>query len=283
MKIVDCPAELRRTLAKVRGQKRIAFVPTMGCLHAGHMKLIEKAKALADMVVVSIYVNPTQFAANEDLATYPRPFEQDKEHCKKAGVDVLFHPQNLYPRDGGLVTLDLRGLDETLCGASRPGHFNGVLTVVNKLFNIVQPNMAVFGEKDWQQLVIIRRMVSDLYMPVDIVAVETMREVDGLALSSRNHYLTPKERTQAVSINQTLCAVQKMANEGEHDVATLLKSAQWMLEHAGIYLDYLEIRDAHHLQPLQQLTVGIAARIFVAAYLGDTRLIDNMLLSTEDA
>ena len=194
---IESTAELRRELEPAPRGRRVALVPTMGCLHAGHMSLIRLAKELADLVVVSIYVNPLQFGPGEDLATYPRPFEADAGQCREAGVDLLFHPQDLYPHGEPEVSLRVRGLSDVLCGASRPGHFDGVATVVNILFNIVCPDVAVFGEKDWQQLAIIRRMAQDLAMPVSIIGAPILREADGLAMSSRNRYLRGDERRQA--------------------------------------------------------------------------------------
>jgi len=275
MQIIEDVQQLRQGLAKVR-QDSVALVPTMGCLHAGHVSLIRKAKRLADVVVVSIYVNPLQFGEGEDLDQYPRTFEDDVRICEQEGVDMLFHPHNLYADDGAKVTLKVNALDDCLCGASRPGHFDGVVTVVNMLFNIVQPNLAVFGEKDWQQLAIIRRMVSDLHMPVTIVGSELVREDDGLAMSSRNRYLSQKERQQALHISQTLREMQSWAKQGR-DVENMRKDAWKHLESLGLSPQYLEIMDEHKLLS----SSGIPQtddRIFVAVKIGQTRLIDNMPL-----
>jgi len=282
MIVANSPGELRRQLQTVRGQKTIAFVPTMGCLHAGHISLIEKARAVADFVVVSIYVNPLQFGPSEDMAAYPRTIEDDSAACVAAGVDVLFHPATLYPDNGPNVTLTVTELDDCLCGASRPGHFDGVVTVVNMLFNIVQPDIAIFGEKDWQQLAIIRRMVDDLQMPVELIGVETMREADGLAMSSRNRYLSGADRRQALALSCALKSMQQAAADGETDVAMLLEQGKRILAAAEVQPEYLDVRDAVSLQPVDnlngQVTSGQAARAFVAATIGKARLIDNMPL-----
>jgi len=275
MQIIEDVQQLRQGLAKVR-QDSVALVPTMGCLHAGHVSLMRKAKRLADVVVVSIYVNPLQFGEGEDLDQYPRTFEEDVRICEQEGVDMLFHPHNLYTDDGAKVTLKVNALDDCLCGASRPGHFDGVVTVVNMLFNIVQPNLAVFGEKDWQQLAIIRRMVSDLHMPVTIVGSELVREDDGLAMSSRNRYLSQEERQQALYISQTLREMQVWAKQG-CDVENIQKDAWKRLESLGLSPQYLEIMDEHTLLPSSGIPQA-DDRIFVAVKIGQTRLIDNMPL-----
>ena len=276
MNVVTTSEELRRTLAPVRGRERIAFVATMGCLHEGHVSLIRKAKRLADIVVVSIYVNPRQFGPNEDLDAYPRTFDADRELCEREGVNVLFHPANLYPEDGVRVSLTVDDLDHCLCGTSRPGHFDGVVTVVNILFNIVQPDIAIFGEKDWQQLAIISRMGSDLQMNVEIIGAPTLREADGLAMSSRNRYLSDNDRKLAPRLHETLQAVSKLLAAGENDAKALLAHGHAQLAEAGITPEYLEIRDAITLQPVEQ--VETPCRIFIAAKIGNARLIDNIAL-----
>jgi len=278
MRVAHSTAEIRRQLKPLRGSKSIAFVPTMGCLHEGHLSLIKKAKEEADIVVVSIYVNPLQFGPNEDLERYPRTFEDDARLCAEAGVDFIFHPSSLYPKSGPKVTLKVDKLSDCLCGAKRPGHFDGVVTVVNILFNIIQPDIAVFGEKDWQQLAIIRRMVSDLQMPIDIIGSETIRESDGLALSSRNRYLSEDERIQAITLSQALIAMQAMAADGESDVETLTAEAMRALSDAAISPDYLDIRSTRTLKSKRKLNRQ-PARVFIAARIGNTRLIDNMPLS----
>ena len=277
MKITHTAAQIRRQLKVLRGQKTIAFVPTMGCLHQGHLSLITQAKTLADIVVVSIYVNPLQFSPNEDLATYPRPFESDAKLCAEAGVDFLFHPATLYPKKSPKITLHANELADCLCGASRPGHFDAVLTVVNTLFNIIQPDMAIFGEKDWQQLTILRRMVSDLHMPIAIIAAATMRQADGLALSSRNRYLSDTARQQAILLSQALQLMQTLAQAGEHDSNILKAAANHILQTANIDVEYLDIRHATSLNNKRQLNQQ-PARAFIAAHIGQARLIDNVPL-----
>jgi len=285
MRVAGTTEELRAMMDGFRlesgagRRKSVALVPTMGCLHAGHARLIREARALAQVVVVSIYVNPLQFGPNEDFARYPRSFDADVALCAEAGADVIFHPESLYPEGGLKVSLTVSELGGMLCGASRPGHFDGVATVVNILFNLVQPSVAVFGEKDWQQLAIIRRMVADLHMPVEVVGAETEREADGLAMSSRNRYLGDAERERAVSLSAALSAMQSLAAAGEHDASALIAAGHSVLNDAGIESEYLEIRDAGSLQTLQKLT-GSPARAFVAARLGTARLIDNMSLES---
>ncbi|MCF7822226.1 MAG: pantoate--beta-alanine ligase [Mariprofundaceae bacterium] len=276
MNIIETTEELRRTLAPVRGRERIAFVPTMGCLHEGHLGLIRKARRLADIVVVSIYINPMQFGPNEDFDAYPRTFEQDSALCEKEGVDIIFHPHNLYPVDGIKVSLRVSELDGCLCGASRPGHFNGVVTVVNMLFNIVQPDIAIFGEKDWQQLAIISRMVSDLHMGVEIIGAPTLRENDGVALSSRNRYLSIEDRSKAPRLHEALQSIQNLLEQGETQSSKLIELGKARLADAGITPEYLEIRNAVTLQTAN--TIDAPCRVFIAARIGNTRLIDNIPL-----
>ena len=278
MIVVETASDLRRALAPSRGKDRIALVPTMGCLHEGHASLIRKARGLADIVVVSIYVNPLQFGPGEDFDRYPRTFAADSAICEAEGADIIFHPASLYPDGGPKVTLTVQDLGDALCGAHRPGHFDGVVTVVNILFNIVQPDIAVFGEKDWQQLTIIRRMVADLQLPVEVIGAETVREPEGLAMSSRNRYLSDDERRQAQALSRTLRGMHTRVAAGIHDADELLAKAHAELTGAGIAPEYLEIRDAHDLQPLQILKQATAARAFVAARVGNARLIDNMSL-----
>jgi len=276
MKVIEDTSWLRHELAAVRGE-RVAFVPTMGCLHDGHLSLIRKAKKLADVVVVSIYVNPLQFGPNEDLMRYPRPFAEDARHCQAEGVDLLFHPTRLYDDAGAAVTLHIAGLADCLCGVHRPGHFDGVATVVNLLFNIVQPDVALFGEKDWQQLTIIRRMVHDSYLPVDVVAAPIVRESDGLAMSSRNRYLTPTQRQQAAALNQALRHMQAQLQQGEQHSHVLIQAGHHMLQQQGLNAEYLEIRDENTLQAITTIKQQ-PARAFIAVRVGDTRLIDTTLL-----
>ena len=273
MMIAQTPSDLRHYLGTIK-QERIALVPTMGCLHAGHISLIRKAKRLADIVVVSIYVNPLQFGENEDFGQYPRVFEDDAAICKAEGVDCIFHPHNLYADDGAKITLQVHDLDKPLCGASRMGHFDGVVTVVNILFNVVQPNIAVFGEKDWQQLAIIHRMVSDLHMPIGIVGSEIIREDDGLAMSSRNRYLDKQERALAPKLYNTLQSMQSFASQTHH-IEDILQHGLAQLEAHPIAVEYLDIRDERSLQSMSRMDENIQPRIFIAAKIGNTRLLDN--------
>ena len=282
MRIARTPSEIRRQLKSLRASKSVAFVPTMGCLHAGHLSLIRRAKALADIVVVSIYVNPLQFGPNEDLDSYPRTFDADAKLCAEAGVDFLFNPTTLYPKSGPKITLKADSIPDCLCGRSRPGHFDGVITVVNILFNIVQPDIALFGEKDWQQLTLIRRMTLDLHMAVEVDGGETVREADGLALSSRNRYLTTADRSRAVAISRALYTMQQLARAGECDIEALKHAAIAILTDAGITAEYLDIRNPDSLKRKVTLN-NRPARAFIAARVGHARLIDNMPLhQTED-
>jgi len=280
MIVAETVTDLRRALAPSRGKDRIALVPTMGCLHEGHASLIRKARGLADIVVVSIYVNPLQFGPNEDFDRYPRTFDADKELCENEGADFIFQPTSLYPDDGPKVTLIVDDvLADTLCAAHRPGLFDGVATVVNMLFNIVQPDIAVFGEKDWQQLTIIRRMVADLQLPVEIIGAATMREADGLAMSSRNRYLDDDARRQALALSRALQCMQNEADAGMHNTSELLVEARRELATFDIVPEYLDIRDANTLQPMECLQPESPARAFIAARVGSARLIDNMPLT----
>jgi pantoate--beta-alanine ligase len=277
MNVIETSAELKRTLAPIRGRERIAFVPTMGCLHEGHLSLIRKAKRLADIVVVSIYVNPMQFGPDEDLDAYPRTFDRDHELCEREGVNILFHPEKLYPADGIKISLKVDELDSCLCGTARPGHFDGVVTVVNMLFNIVQPDIALFGEKDYQQLTIINRMVNNLHMDVEVIGGETLREPDGLAMSSRNRYLTEEDRKRALFLQQSLRKVAEKVKNGDKNCKKLMKDARKWLKSKCIDPEYLEIRSATSLELIDELNDS-PARIFVAATIGNARLIDNIAL-----
>jgi pantoate--beta-alanine ligase len=247
-----------------------ALVPTMGALHAGHLALIDAARARADRTVVSIFVNPLQFAAGEDLDRYPRTLDADLAACDVAGVDVVFAPavETMYPSGEPLVTVDPGPLGDELEGAIRPGHFRGVLTVVAKLFALARPDIAVFGEKDYQQLALVRQLVVDLSMGVDVVAVETVRDPDGLALSSRNRYLSPDERDEALALVRSLRAGQRAGADGAS--AALAAAKGVLAAEPGLSVDYLELR-APDLSPPR---IG-AARLLVAARVGSTRLIDN--------
>lgn len=284
IRVTGSASELRAMLDGCRTgtgpRNRVALVPTMGCLHEGHASLIRAARQLADSVVVSIYVNPLQFGPNEDFGRYPRSFEADVELCSAEGADIVFHPASLYPEDGPKISLKVSELGDVLCGASRPGHFDGVATVVSILFNAVRPDVAVFGEKDWQQLSIIRRMASDQHMPVEIVGVPTVRESGGLAMSSRNRYLDRNEMLSGRALHAALQSMRLHAMTGESQARVLLDVGHRVLDSAGITPEYLEIRHADSLQSLQDLGES-PARAFVAARIGAARLIDNLSLNTE--
>jgi len=254
--------------------KRIGFVPTMGYLHEGHLSLIEIAKKRCDIVGASIFVNPTQFGPNEDFSKYPRDEKGDTQKLAAAGADFLFlpTPATMYP-EGFQTTVSLGEITKGLCGAHRPGHFDGVATVVLKLFNIVQPHLAVFGEKDYQQLAVIRKMAEDLNLPLEILGAPTARSPEGLALSSRNVYLSEEEKRQALSIYRSIQAVQEAYRKGERSAAKILAAAKKLFEALPCEIDYLEIVDAKTLKSLEVL--DRPARYLVALRLGKTRLIDN--------
>ncbi|MBN1511962.1 MAG: pantoate--beta-alanine ligase [Phycisphaerae bacterium] len=270
-------AEVREGLEPVRRADRcIGFVPTMGALHEGHVSLIRAARRDCAHVVVSIFVNPTQFGPGEDLAKYPRPLEEDLRACREAGTDLVFAPtaSEMY-RSNAVTTVRVGKLSEPLCGAFRPGHFEGVATVVAKLFNIVMPGRAYFGEKDYQQLVVIRQMVRDLDLPIGIVGCPTVRETGGLAMSSRNRYLSVEQRHQALSLNQALTEARQAVTAGTRDVSMLCDMIRRRILAAGeARMDYVSIVDAASLEALQ--TVDRPARMCVAVRIGDCRLIDNM-------
>ena len=270
--------------AKLRSHKRpgrpLVLVPTMGALHAGHLSLIRKARTLAGrkgLVVVSIFVNPTQFGPGEDFSRYPRTFPTDRKLCEEAGVDIIFHPDpaEIYP-PGFSTCVDEERLSLGLCGKTRPGHFRGVCTVVLKLFNIVAPDTAIFGEKDYQQAAIIRRMVADLNVPVRIVTAPTVREPDGLALSSRNAYLSPDERSQATAIRRALLLARDAKPQRPAELARLVRREIKTASLAKI--DYVEVLDARTLEPPASSTRELV--IACAVWLGRTRLIDNIRRKT---
>lgn len=283
MQTVHTIAELRAqvTVWKQAGE-RVAFVPTMGNLHRGHIHLVERAREWALHTVASIFVNPLQFGPNEDFAAYPRTLEEDSRQLATAGLDLLFAPgvADLYPRPSENMThVTVPELPAVLCGASRPTHFLGVTTVVTKLFNMAQPDVAVFGEKDWQQLIIIRRMTADLDIPVEIVGVPTVREADGLAMSSRNGYLSPEQRAVAPMLYATLQATAARWRAGERDYVLLENAAKEQLAAVGFRPDYFEIRRADDLQRPAPEEATANLRIFAAAGLGRARLIDNLALA----
>lgn len=278
MVVAESVAELKVFVAAMRrAGKRIAFVPTLGNLHAGHMRLVQVARERADIAVASIYVNPLQFGPNEDLAAYPRTPGQDREALERERADLLFLPddRDMVPRGIDAMTrVEVPGLSDTLCGAHRPGHFRGVATVVNRLFNLVGPDVAVFGKKDYQQLLVIRRMVSDLGMPVEIVGVDTVREPDGLALSSRNNYLSAGERRAAPRFYALLRALRERVLLAGQAIAALEQQALAELVTSGFRPDYLSIRRQDDLAG-----PGAGDRrlvILAAVWLGRTRLIDNI-------
>jgi pantoate--beta-alanine ligase len=273
MQVVHTAAELRAALA---GQTGTAFVPTMGNLHAGHMSLVELAKQHGRPVVASIFVNPLQFGAGEDFERYPRTLAADCEKLSAAGCDLVFAPDvaEMYPVPQTFTVQPPASLASDLCGAFRPGHFSGVATVVLKLFNLVQPRMAVFGKKDFQQLHVIRDMVRQFNLPIGIVGVDTLRQADGLAMSSRNGYLSETERMQAPQLQRELAAIAAAVQAGERDFETLCAAAGRRLKMAGWRVDYVALRDTATLQ----VPAPDSTRLVVlgAAWLGSTRLIDNL-------
>ena len=286
MQSTETTAGLQQLLAHHRDAgQRVALVPTMGNLHAGHLELVRRARQVGDIVVVSIFVNPLQFAAHEDLDSYPRTLRADREQLFAEGVHYLFTPavSEIYP--GGLAAQTLvrvPDLSETLCGSERPGHFDGVTTVVNKLFNIVRPQIAVFGEKDFQQLSIIRKMVADLCIDLEVIGIPTVRDIDGLALSSRNGYLTRGQRRIAPLLHRTLLDCRGAIACGFDNFLQLESHARLRLRQAGFIPDYFAVRDARTLRAVDGDTTEEVA-ILTAARLGRTRLIDNVRLSLNPA
>lgn len=279
MLIISSPREMTAfTKAARRTGKRVGFVPTMGALHEGHLSLVRAARAQSDVVVVSIFVNPTQFGPNEDFARYPRSFDRDAAMLESENADCIFSPtvEEMYP-PGATTWVTVEGLSEKLDGRSRPGHFRGVSTVVSKLFNIVQPDAAFFGQKDAAQVAVIRKMVRDLNLDVQIVVCPIVREKDGLAMSSRNAYLNPEQRRQATVLSRSLQRVQQLSHQGQHNAEDLVTAGkQAMSEEPGVKLDYFEIVNPDTLEPIQDMRDG--ALVAVAAYVGTTRLIDNALI-----
>ncbi|HDZ8272522.1 TPA: pantoate--beta-alanine ligase [Escherichia coli] len=280
MLIIETLPLLRQQIRRLRMEgKRVALVPTMGNLHDGHMKLVDEAKARADVVVVSIFVNPMQFDRPEDLARYPRTLQEDCEKLNKRKVDLVFAPsvKEIYPNGTETHTyVDVPGLSTMLEGASRPGHFRGVSTIVSKLFNLVQPDIACFGEKDFQQLALIRKMVADMGFDIEIVGVPIMRAKDGLALSSRNGYLTVEQRKIAPGLYKVLSSIADKLQAGERDLDEIIAIAGQELNEKGFRADDIQIRDADTLLEVSENSKR--AVILVAAWLGDARLIDNKLV-----
>jgi len=280
MQTVNRLAELRPAVDSLRLRGEVALVPTMGALHEGHLRLVREAKRHAAAVVVSIFVNPTQFGPNEDLAAYPRQLAEDSRALEAEGVELLWAPPvaEVYP-EGFATTVSVARLGETLCGASRPGHFDGVATVVAKLFGQVRPNLAVFGEKDWQQLAVIRRMARDLDLTQPfadrILGVPTVREADGLAMSSRNRYLSPDDRARAAALPRLMREAIVRIEDREEVAKTLAELRAGLVAAGFASVDYAELADAASLRSMTALN-GSPARLFVAARIGGTRLIDNM-------
>jgi len=279
MQVAETIAEVRAHVADARrSERRIGFVPTMGALHEGHLSLIRTARRQCDDVVVSIFVNPTQFAPGEDYERYPRALPDDLAACRQAGVDLVFAPsvEQMYGPEP-LTTVHTAKLTERLCGAHRPGHFDGVTTVVAKLFNIVQPDVAYFGQKDAQQAVVIKKMVADLNFPIEIVVCPTVREPDGLAMSSRNAYLSAPQRRQARALYQALLLARREILAGQRDPQALIRQMREHITAAGpCTIDYIEIVDPERLTPLE--TIRSPALVTLAVRIGPARLIDNLLV-----
>lgn len=262
-----------------RAGRRLGLVPTMGALHAGHLSLVRAARAQCNVVAVSIFVNPLQFGPKEDFSRYPRDLERDRDLLNQERVDLVFAPnaEEMYGRQNSTY-VTVEGLSERLCGRSRPGHFRGVTTVVAKLFHIVEPDVAFFGQKDAAQAAIIRKMARDLNFDIQIVVAPTVREPDGLAMSSRNAYLTPEQRKQAIVLHRALMRVQTLADRGERSAAELIRAGEEVIrEEPGVKLEYLEVVDPDTLEPVADVSRG--ALVAVAALAGTTRLIDNILLT----
>lgn len=278
MEIIENIASMHALSERKRMEgKLIGFVPTMGFLHEGHLSLIREAKKLSDMVIVSIFVNPTQFKPNEDYDKYPRDLEGDTKKVNSAGGDIIFAPsaRDMYP-DGYLTYVNVEGITETLCGISRPGHFRGVTTVVTKLFNIVKPHKAFFGQKDYQQSVIIKKMVRDLNMDIDIILLPTVREHDGLAMSSRNSFLSTEERKVAPVLYRALIMASEMVKNGERNTWRIYSEMKRMIENESlVVIDYIAITDPENLRDIS--VIEGKTLIALAVRIGDTRLIDNIL------
>jgi pantoate--beta-alanine ligase len=278
MKVIRSKAAMQRLADRLRSEARVGFVPTMGSLHEGHLSLVRVARRRSDAVVVSVFVNPAQFGPEEDLEAYPRDFGRDRRLLGQEGVDVVFHPDAkiMYP-DGFATSVAVERLTRGLCGRTRPGHFRGVTTVVAKLLNVVKPNIAVFGQKDAQQALVIRRMARDLDFDTRIVIAPTVREPDGLAMSSRNSYLTPEQRRQAPVLYRSLRQARRMVREGERDAARVkLAMRRLIRRESGSRIDYVEVVDTDELRPVRRVRGRVL--IAVAVYLGRARLIDNIIL-----
>lgn len=280
MKVINNISEMQSISDNLRrAGKKIGFVPTMGFLHDGHLSLIKESKINSDVTIVSIYVNPSQFGPNEDFEQYPRDFDSDEKLCKNAGVDIVFYPenQNMYSPQH-LTTIGIKNLSNKLCGISRPNHFEGVTTIVAKLFNITKPHIAVFGQKDAQQCIIIKRMVSDLNFDIDIIIAPTIRENDGLALSSRNKYLSNMQRKEASKIYSALTNAKEKIDGGEKSASVIQNIIQESLQTImDSKIDYLSIVNIENLEPIE--TIKKSSLIAVAVYIGKTRLIDNIIVN----
>ncbi len=277
--VKDWTAGLRRE------GRQLALVPTMGYLHEGHLSLIREGRRRADAVAVSIFVNPTQFGPREDLSRYPRDFDGDVAKCASAGAQAVFAPQGpevMYP-PGYQTYVEVTDVSQGLCGARRPGHFRGVATIVTQLLTLFRPDVALFGEKDYQQLQVIRALNRDLHLGADIVGMPTVRESDGLAMSSRNAYLSHEERQRALSLSRGLYAAQALLRTGVREAGALVGAVRRELEAAGLREDYVELVDAERLTPLASVEPGQHGRLLVAAFSGTTRLIDNMALGGEES
>lgn len=282
MEIITTVAEMKERVAQWKSEGlSIGLTPTMGALHEGHMSLMEAARNACDKVVASVFVNPLQFGPDEDYDNYPRDLERDAAIAESKGVDVVFHPsvEEMYPENYNTYVV-METLTDTLCGASRPGHFRGVCTVVNKLFNIVQPNKAFFGQKDAQQLAIIMRMVSDLNMNLEVIGCPIVREDDGLAKSSRNTYLSAEERKAALCLSRAIFTAQEMIEAGERDAAKIAQAVTNTIEEEPLSrIDYVEVVNLGNMQPVE--TLPEAGLVAIAVYIGSTRLIDNYLYNFE--
>jgi len=282
MKIITAVAEMQRTAESLRNSgKRIGFVPTMGFLHDGHLSLVREAEKHADVTVMSIFVNPTQFGPHEDFEDYPRDFERDVTLAQSVGCDIIFYPDRheMYP-DPYLTYVTVEKLTSVLCGASRPTHFRGVTTIVAKLFNIVKPHVAVFGQKDAQQAIVIKRMTADLNFDIKIIVAPIVREPDGLAMSSRNTYLLPHQRQQAVVLYQSLQLARKMIDQGERDAKVIQQAMRSLIEQQpDAQIDYIELVDTTNLAPVQHLQGEVL--IALAVKIGKPRLIDNIIVTID--
>ena len=279
MNIIQSISTMQQLAMAARAENRsLVLVPTMGFLHDGHLSLLREGRKRADLLVLSIFVNPTQFGQGEDFSDYPRDLRRDSALAETAGVDIIFAPSvsDMYPADyATYVTVE--AITEKLCGASRPGHFRGVTTVVSKLFNIVQPHSAIFGAKDFQQLVVIRRMTSDLNLPIEIIGMPIQREADGLAMSSRNHYLSMEQRRQALTLNKALAEARKMVANGERDCSAIIERLRQLISsQPDARIDYVQICSADSLS--EQESVDASSVLLLAVFVGTTRLIDNAVL-----